>query len=350
VALATRHYGVRHLDRHADVEGAKVIPLLSIGPAISELRLEADTVACVRTFALCDRSGKPLSGVPIPGGFSEPAFELDGTPIEPDPSGADTEGIAAAADGTFWIADEYGPSLLHVAADGTVLVRWVPEGCSHWFRDADFPVVEALPAIVARRQLNRGFEGLALSEDETSLYLAFQSPLAHPDEHSHRRGRHVRIWHLNIATGAVVAQYLYPLDEPDTFRRDAELGGVHRADIKVSELVALGGNRLLVLERGSATTKLYVVALDPACVIDDAHLDIATRPTLEELSGSGEVGGRIPQLEKTLILTTDDHPEVDADLEGIALLSPRSLLLVNDNDFGIDGVATSFWRIDLGPV
>lgn len=347
VPFAIAHYGVRHLERHADVEGAKIMPLLNIGPAISELRIDADSVLHVRTFPLRDRSGKPLSGVPIPGGFSEPAFALDGTPIQPDPSGADTEGIAAAADGTFWIADEYGPSLLHVAADGTVLARWVPEGCSHWFQGADFPVVEALPAIAARRQFNRGFEGLALSEDETSLYLAFQSPLAHPDEHAHRRGRHVRIWHLKLATGAVVAEYLYPLDEPDTFRRDAELGRMHRSDVKVSELVAIGGNRLLALERGSATTKLYAVALDSEYVIDGAHLNIATRPTLEELSESGEVGGRIPQLVKTLVLTTDDHRQVDADLEGIALLSPRSLLLVNDNDFGIEGVATSFWRIDL---
>ncbi|WP_426265068.1 esterase-like activity of phytase family protein [Sphingomonas sp. PWP1-2] len=350
IPFAIDHYGIRHLDRHAEIEGAKVMPCLNIGPAISELRIEADRVVHVRTMPLRDRSGRQLSGAPIPGGFSEPAFDLDGAPIHPDPSGADTEGIAAAADGTFWIADEYGPSLLHVAADGTVLVRWVPEGCSHWFRGVDFPVVEALPAIAARRQLNRGFEGLALSEDETSLYLAFQSPLAHPDEHAHRRGRHVRIWNVKLATGTVVAEYLYPLDEPDTFRRDIELGRVQREDIKVSELVAIGGNRLLVLERGSATTKLYAVVLDPACVIDRAHLNITTRPTLEELSESGEVEGWIPQLVKTLVFTTDDHRQVDADLEGIALLSPRSLLLVNDNDFGIESVPTSFWRIDLASV
>ncbi|MES2096819.1 MAG: hypothetical protein V4459_08655 [Pseudomonadota bacterium] len=48
-----------------------------------------------------------------------------------------------------------------------------------------------------------------------------------------------------------------------------------------------------------------------------------------------------------MILTTDDYREVNADLEGVALLSSRSLLLVNDNDFGVDGVRTWFWRIDL---
>lgn len=347
VPFAIEHYGIRHLDRYAEIEGAKVMPCPNIGPAISELRIEAARVVHVRTLPLRDRSGRPLSGAPIPGGFSEPAFNLDGTPIDPDPSGADTEGIAAAADGTFWIADEYGPSLLHVASDGAVLARWVPHGSSHWFRDVNYPVVEALPAIAARRQLNRGFEAIALSEDETSLYLAFQSPLAHPDEQAHRHGRHVRIWELNLATGAVVAEYLYPFDKPDSFCRDAELGEMHWHDLKVSELVPLGGNRLLVLERGSATTKLYAIALDPACVIDAAWLDIATRPTLEELSGSGQVGQQVPQLAKTLLFTTDDHPKVGPDLEGIALLSAEAILLVNDNDFGIEDVPTCFWRVDL---
>ena len=45
--------------------------------------------------------------------------------------------------------------------------------------------------------------------------------------------------------------------------------------------------------------------------------------------------------------STDDLTELDADLEGMILLSPRTLLLVNDNDFGIEGTRTRFWRIDL---
>jgi hypothetical protein len=29
------------------------------------------------------------------------------------------------------------------------------------------------------------------------------------------------------------------------------------------------------------------------------------------------------------------------------LRSPRTLLLVNDNDFGVEGVETQFWRVML---
>lgn len=106
----------------------------------------------------------------------------------------------------------------------------------------------------------------------------------------------------------------------------------------------IGHDTLLVLERASATAKLYAVTLDQAKAVDPRHLDVATRPTIEEESAADET---LPALAKTLVFSTDDHPDIDADLEGLTLLSPATLLLVNDNDFGVDDVATRFWRIDL---
>jgi hypothetical protein len=209
------------------------------------------------------------------------------------------------------------------------------------------PVVGALPELAARRQLNRGFEGLALSDDAAWLYLAFQSPLAHPDEGAHKDARHVRIWKLDVASGKVAAQFLYPLDRPRSFLRDVAQGHVHRSDIKISELVPIGDERLIVLERASATTKLYLVQLDPKRALASEHLDVATRPSVEELSGQDRSLPDLPTLAKTLILTTDDLPDVDPDLEGLIVLSPTTLLLVNDNDFGVEDVRTRFWRIDL---
>ena len=39
--------------------------------------------------------------------------------------------------------------------------------------------------------------------------------------------------------------------------------------------------------------------------------------------------------------------ELSADLEGMAVLSPNELLLVNDNDFGVEGATTCFWRLNF---
>ena len=99
-----------------------------------------------------------------------------------------------------------------------------------------------------------------------------------------------------------------------------------------------------MLERGSETTKVYRCAVDATRVLGAEHLDIAHRPTLEELSASS-APLPLPTLTKSLVLDTDDHPEISADLEGMVLLAANQLLLVNDNDFGVEGAETAFWRI-----
>ncbi|MEQ1782324.1 MAG: hypothetical protein ABMA14_13250, partial [Hyphomonadaceae bacterium] len=86
--------------------------------------------------------------------------------------------------------------------------------------------------------------------------------------------------------------------------------------LKVCEIAWAGEDRLVVLERIAHSTKLYVVDLV-----------------------------RLPA--KQLLLSTDDHPEVGADLEGMTLLSPTEILLVSDNDFGVEGAQTAFWRVRL---
>ncbi|MDB5583324.1 MAG: esterase-like of phytase family protein, partial [Bradyrhizobium sp.] len=186
---------------------------------------------------------------------------------------------------------------------------------------------------------------IAVSGDGASLFVAFQSPLAHPDRQAHEHGSHLRIWRLDAADGALIAEYAYPLDDPDSFRRDAAAGKVRRDDVKVSELVLLGDDTLLVLERISLSTKIYRVTLAPAFAIRRSFSDPASRPTLEQMSREDLIAAGVPLLDKTLILSTDDCLEICGDLEGMILLSPRALLLTNDSDFGIEGAATQFWRI-----
>jgi hypothetical protein len=350
VPQAIDDYGLRHLETFRHTDGVKVLPFPAIGPALSQLRIVGHQVQLLQTLPIRGQSGQPISGRPPLYGLaeeSEPALAIDGTLLPPDPSGADTEGLAVAADGDFWVADEYGPSLFRIAPDGTVRRRLVPAGTESWFAGADYPVDPVLPAIAAARRLNRGFEGLALSEDGRWLYAAFQSPLAHPDLDAHRRARHIRIWKVDAASGAVAAQYIYPLDRPKTFRRDNKQGKVDRSDVKIGEMAMLDHHRLLILERCSLTSKLYTVALDDEFATAPSHLDMATRPTIEQASASGDLDAEVPVLAKRLLLSTDDHPEVDGDLEGVALLDARTIILVNDNDFGIDGVTTRFWRLTI---
>ena len=342
---AHKLYGLR-LDHLEQESGAKIMPRLDLGPAIAELRIGGDAIELVRVIRLTDGSGRSISGLPMAASahaIHEPAFDRGGRRLEPSHGGADSEGIAALADGSFWIGDEYGPSLIKVDGEGRVVLRWLPAGTA-LPPDLAYPAEPALPALAARRHINRGFEAIAASPDVRWLYLVFQSPLAHPDVEAHERARHVRIWQLDARTGAVAAQFVYPLDPPGSFARDCAKGEFGRGDIKVSEIACIGEALLLVLERGSETTKIYEVALDASLAAPADHLELETRPTLEELSAAGDELG-MPVLAKRLVLSTDQHPEVAADLEGMVLLSPTELLLVNDNDFGVEGAETSFWRV-----
>jgi hypothetical protein len=338
---AIRLYGLDTLARLGDVVGAKIMPRIDVGPALAEFRIVGDAVEFLQILPLKDVAGRRITGLPNPGTdqlLSEPVFDLAGMTIQPDPDGLDTEGIAALSDGSFWVGDEFGPSLVRVDAAGTIVRRLLPAS------PALPPSTGALPALAARRQLNRGFEALTMSGDERLLYLAFQSPLAHPDEAAHRSAQHVRVWRMDAETGVVEAQFAYPLDPPVSFARDRAAGKFDRSDIKVSELLWLPGEMVLVLERGSETTKIYRCSMR-VDGLDDAHLELETRPTLEQLSAGREP--KFPVLTKTLLFSSDDHPEVSADLEGMVLLSPSVLLLVNDNDFGVQGAETVFWRISL---
>ncbi|WP_158266382.1 esterase-like activity of phytase family protein [Allosphingosinicella deserti] len=338
-------YGLEHLRPLAAMSGAKIMPRTDLGPALARLQVVEDRIKLAAVLRLRDGNGVAVSGLPMPHGdhaISEPALDMDGQPISADPSGLDTEGIVALPDGSFFVGDEFGPSLVHVGAGGDVIARFVPANVP--LGGARYPVRPILPAIASRRQINRGFEAIAVSADGAFLFLAFQSPLAHPDPQTHAAARHVRLWKLDAATLRVRAQYLYPLDPPESFLRDARDEAIGWSDLKVSELVWLGEDSLLVLERASRTTKLYRVDLRAASALGSEHLDIETRPTIEELSAAA---APLPELDKRLLFTSDDVPELPADIEGVAVLSPRTLLLVNDNDFGVEGAETSFWRLEF---
>ena len=315
---AVDQHGLTHLSGLAGLEGAKLMPRPAIGPMLAQLRVEGDVVTCLQVLPLRDATGAAFDGLPGPGGDMaalEPAFDLSGALLGGSLAGADTEGVVALADGTFRVADEYGPSILVVAADGVVQARWVPQGEGAALKGAAYRVEDLLPALSARRRLNRGFEALALSPDETRLHVILQSPLGPEDEPNADGRGHARLWTLDAKTGAPLAEHFYPFDAPETFRRDTEAGPVGPDDLKVSEAVSLGGDQLLVLERISATSKLYRVILDA------------------------------PVLTKTLVLSTDDWPQIEADLEGLALLTDRDLLLSTDNDFGVEGRETAFYRV-----
>ena len=101
----------------------------------------------------------------------------------------------------------------------------------------------------------------------------------------------------------------------------------------------------MLLERVSASTKFYAVELRPEHEVPALCSDPATRPTIEQMDEDGLRAAGIVPLAKSLLLDTDEAPEICGDLEGAILLGSSEMLLVNDNDFGVEGVETQFWRV-----
>ncbi len=80
-------------------------------------------------------------------------------------------------------------------------------------------------------------------------------------------------------------------------------------------------------------------------VLADEHLNVASRPTLEELSAADDPVS--PALFKMLGSPATTFPNLAHNLEGMALFSSTELRLVSDNDCGMPGATTQFWRVRL---
>lgn len=341
--------GVEPEQACAGNRNGRVYPLPGFVPSIYAADVGTDNVARINVFVpLKGKSGKPLSGRPPQGnGRYESAYGIDGKPLPPDPSGIDPEAFVRLSDGTFWIAEEFGPSILHVAADGTVIKRLVPQGLQGDFKDADYDVVASLPAIMRFRAPNRGFEGLALSPDEKHLYVMMQGPLANPDVETFRRSRHVRLWKIARDSGEVVGQYLHQVDDAASFTADQDGRERIQSRVMVSEIAAIAEDQLLVLERIDKHSRLYAVSLSDENRVPALFDNPEYGPGLEWMEADQLERRGVGPMSKILVLDSEQVPGLPAKIEGLAIMGPSELMVINDNDFGIDGVRTQMFRVTL---
>ena len=287
-----------------------------------------------------------MTGLPNVATFDETPWNYDATVmLATDPNGLDTEGLVRLKDGTFWIGEEYGPSLVHVAADGKIIERLVPQGLEGDLSGATYKVTGALPAILMKRQLNRGIEGIALAPDESALYTIVQNPLANPDADAYKKATATRILKLDLKSQQVVGEYVYTLDPAESFKNDKS---DKQSDVRISELTAVGVDKLIVLERIAKTTKLHAIDLSVATNILGTDWDKAeTSPSLEQIAAADLAGKGITPVTKRLWLDSSTYPELPEKVEGVAIVEGKELVLINDDDFGIEGAKTRIVRLTM---
>ena len=321
-----------------------------------------------RIVPLAGRSGKPLSGRPNGIGRDEPVLAANGTtPLEPDPDGIDPEGLMPMPDGSFWVSEEYRPSLLHVGGDGRLVASYVPEG--HSLPGADGEVRAVLPAAYGLRRDNRGLEGLTASADGSRLWAILQSPIEGPDEEAGKQAKktgNVRLLAFDPVAGRPAAEHVYRLGDPTD---PAYLTrGAPPKDGKLCAIAAVAADRLLVLEQDdTGLARLYLADLAGASDTlgwqSPPAAESGLFDTVRDLPAAG-----ITPVKKTLVAdltaarrqmwaeatTGDSNASAEQallKLEGLAVLDGRRVALVNDNDFSVPDPQqpqrTCIWIVEL---
>jgi hypothetical protein len=305
-------------------EQTKAFAAPEVGPQVGVFELRDQEVALRRRIRLRNLDGSPLSGLPNPpgpGATGETAVSPDGARLTPDPNGLDTEGLHVLRDGSFWIADEYGPNLVHFDAAGQLIERVSPFG----------PRGRALPAVLGARRPNYGFEGLTGDETGRLLVSIMQSPLDNPRA-AGRESIHVRIVVFDTQSGAT-RQYLYPLDAAGFF---------------VTDIAWLSPTRFLVLERdvgfpggdpAGLQKKVFAVDLTEATDVSDsadrAEGRLANGKTLEAASTADLAVENIEPASKSLVVDLVDLGYPHDKPEGLVILGRDRIGVVNDDDYSI---------------
>jgi phytase-like protein len=305
-------------------EETKAFAAPDVGPQVGVFERRAKALTLLRRIRLRNVDGSLITGLPHPpgpGSTGEVAVSPDGTRLDTDPNGLDTEGIHVLRDGSFWIADEYGPNLVHFDAAGREIERVSPFG----------PRGRALPAVLARRRPNYGFEGLTGDETGRLIVGIVQSPLDNPRA-AGRESIHVRIVMFDTQTGST-RQYLYPLDA---------------AGFLATDIAWLSPTRFLVLERdvgfpggdpAGLQKKVFAVDLTEATDVSDSadrpSGRLANGKTLEAASTADLVVETIEPASKTLVVDLLDFGYPHDKPEGLVVLGRDEIGVVNDDDYSI---------------
>src|SRR5262245_55009311 len=218
---------------------------------------------------------KGLLSAPTNGNVSQPTALnglnpaiLNGSPATLGRS-FDPEGIVIdPRTGHLIVSDEYGPSVYEFSRKGTLLRVFqtpgnlIPKALVGNVSAVNY-VADRDGGLIAGRQDNRGFEGIAITPDGRRLYAVLQDPLINePPPNNGRNGRNVRIVVFDNDPHSPtylqsIAQYAYQLElQADVAKRITDAGGTatptdprQGRNIGLSAILAINETHFLVLER-----------------------------------------------------------------------------------------------------
>lgn len=338
--------------------------LIDFAPRVHNFSLDIASDGSVGGYVLLKTVVFKKDGVPFTGLNPRLAPQGDASVLG---LSYDPEGLVVLKNGNFIVADEYGPSVYEFDKDGNYIRAFTTPGNILPKEAGGTPnFVDGRPVIVEGRQDNRGFEGISISPDGTTLYAVLQDPLVNEGAPDGRRSGNVRIVAYDVATGESTGQFIYQLESLASLNERVpgeEFGAnAQGRNIGLSGIIALDNGKFLVLERDNRGLGVddAVAANTPASkrvyLVDMAG---ATDVTDVSLAGTNTLPGGVVPVSKTLWLDIQAELEkagvtITEKMEGIAI-GPRidggyAFVVVTDNDFSVTqtGEGVQFNRCTSG--
>ncbi|MBB6099251.1 alkaline phosphatase [Deinobacterium chartae] len=349
-----RFVGLTDRGPNGDCKDGKSFPLARFAPTLVPFHLEGERIVLDAPILIRNADGTPVSGLSNLPSDDVPYTGSDCSATLPlDPGGLDPEDLQPLPGGRWAIVEEYSSSLLILEADGRIVVRYVPQGTAAKLAGARYPVKDLLPPIFAQRRNNRGFENLAVSPDGKQAFAILQSPIGSTKDDRYKESRIVRAVRLDLSdplNARVTGEFLVEQSPAKDYPSGKQ------SDMKFSAAVWLGEDRVLLLERtegdasGKGNVKLYVTDFSAATDVsgrpEASSSDFVYENVATNLSSLGVTPAR-----RTEVFSQLDTPEIQSfKVEGLAVLTPGTVALTNDNDFAINGTEgpSKLWVVQLG--
>jgi hypothetical protein len=226
----------------------------------------------------------------------------------------DVESVRRDSRGNLWFGDEFGPFLIKADPTGKVLRAEIqlpnarPAGSTATGAYVQAPQNPFLNGATPNLNGSNGFEGMALNASRTKLYPLLEGSVACDPAKS------LRISEFDLAKEAYTGRtLLYRLEEAGT---------------NIGDMTAVSDHEFLVIERNGGTgtsgtpyKHIFLIDIDQVdasgYVTKSDLVDLMNVADPHDLNGDGSTKFTFPYVT----------------IESVLILDPRTLLVINDNNF-----------------